>query len=99
MFDMIKRPGPAAVADTPHIWLANGIPVRAVHDGRRWRVVDEPTRLGTLGADFPPLLTHPPEQWSGWRFTARAEDGTGETLIFDVADAGGGQWRLLHVWR
>lgn len=67
------------------LWLEDGIPARLVVDGMRWRVIDEPTRLGNgdyLGSDWIYAVTHPPKSWEGWRFTARSESG--QTRVFDV---------------
>lgn len=76
--------------------LENEIPVRLVRDGRIWQVIDQPTPLGNEAAIYSGLITHPPTTWSGWRFTARAEDG--ELLVFDIRRCGDG-WDEIKVYR
>lgn len=68
--------------DNVNLWLVDGRPVRMVWRGRRWRVSDTPTKLRGEPMFLPPLLTHPPTGYVGWRFQATADDG--ETTMVDV---------------
>lgn len=89
---MITISKPAAT-----IWFESGLPVRLVWDDKRWQVLDTPTRLGSEhSAIYHPLVTHPPEPWSGWRFIARADD-EGGSLVFDVKEVRAGAWEVVRV--
>jgi hypothetical protein len=47
-------------------------------------------------AFVPALITHPPQQFVGWRF--QATDGVGTTHMFEVLRDGAGQWVLGRVY-
>jgi hypothetical protein len=67
------------------VWFANGVPVRLVYRGARYRVNDTPKPLSPadiLGHMWHPAITHPPKEWHGWRFHALDEDG--RTRMFDI---------------
>ena len=80
------------------VWLASGIPVRLVWNGRRYRVNDRPTRHGgPLDYWWHPVITHLPEPFDGWRF--QAVDEAGQALMFEVRlIAGSDQWELITVY-
>lgn len=96
MFDTIHSTVEQAGLDTTSltIWLLDGVPIRLFWRGRRWRVVDTPTRIGSADAVWHPALTHPPAGWSGWRFAA--SDGA-TTQVLDVRAIGSG-WQLLAAY-
>lgn len=77
--------------------LENGVPVELRWDHRRWRVLDRPTLLGMCGDEYSPLVTHPPRTWSGWRFTARADDDDG-AFVFDVEVVSSSRCEVLYVY-
>ena len=72
------------------LWFEHGLPARLVHDGIRYRVSDQPTRL----EDEIVPLTHP-LVLEGWRFQGTAEDGTAR--VFDVREARG-TWQLVAIY-
>ena len=75
-----------------------GIPAGIWWRETRWRVLDDPTRLGTSEAVlYSSWITHPPEPWSGWRFTARSE-ADGDVLVFDVKEFAPGEFEVLRVY-
>ncbi|MGX1695309.1 hypothetical protein ACWIBQ_08025 [Microbacterium keratanolyticum] len=76
--------------------LENGVPVELRWDHRRWRVLDRPTRLGIRGDVYSPLVTHPPRVWTGWRFTARADDDG--AYVFDVEVVSSSRCEVLYVY-
>ncbi len=78
------------------LWFVDGTPDRLVHDGTRWRVTDTPTEMWHEPAFVPALITHPPQQFVGWRF--QATDGVGTTHMFEVLRDGAGQWVLGRVY-
>ena len=80
------------------VWVADGHPVQIVWEGRRYRVNDQPTRLGT-GSEtlWPPLITHTPEPWEGWRF--QAIDDNDDVRMFEVRQVPGDTgWELLRIY-
>lgn len=81
---------PATSGKTVAVWLVDGIPVRLVHDGTRYRVTDTPTRL----EDENPDLTHR-LGITGWRF--QGTDDAGSSFMFDIRPDGG-RWRLIRAW-
>lgn len=89
---LLAQPTPVAV------WLDSADrPVRLVYRGARYTTIDEPTPL-PHDIDWPPGITHPPAEprTAGWRLTARST-ATGETLVFDLRQAGGG-WQVEQVY-
>lgn len=73
------------------------VPVGLDWGGRRWRIIDMPTLIG-VGDDFlySPMITHPPEPWTGWRFTTRSEE-TDEAYLFDLRHTAGGAYEVLRA--
>jgi hypothetical protein len=63
---------PSAAGSPVGLWFLDGVPVRLVHGGRRYRVIQD--RLIVEGDD------------DRWRFTAR--DETGRLSYFEVRSAG-----------
>jgi len=83
--------------DIVTVWVdEQGVPLRMVWEGRRYRVTDTATRLGPK-PDLPlsPAITHPPRPLRGWRFQGSTTDG--DTRVFDVRRADNGLWELLRV--
>lgn len=80
-----------SLAQRTHIavWF-DGAPTRLVHDGVRYRVSDQPTRL----EDEVILTTHPLTR-SGWRF--QGTDDAGTSHMFEIRQSGAG-WELLRVY-
>lgn len=75
-----------------------GVPTGISWRGSRWRVLDTLTRPGLSEAVlYSPWITHPPEPWAGWRFTARS-DADGEVFVFDVKEIGSGGFEVLRVF-
>ena len=72
------------------LWLVDGAPVRLVHEGRRYRVSDMPTRLEDENPDLAYRLG-----FTGWRFQGTDEDG--RALMFVVRRAGD-EWRLIQTY-
>jgi hypothetical protein len=85
----------AATDATATLWLASEVPVRMIWRGRRWRVTDTPTRLSGVPLFVPPLFTHPPTGFVGWRF--QVTDPDGETLMVDVLDDEG-TWVVARTY-
>jgi|GEM_PF-2218233 len=73
------------------------VPVELNWDGRRWRIIDMPTLIG-VGDDFlySPMITHPPEPWTGWRFTARNGD-VDEAYLIDLRHVTGDAYEVLRA--
>jgi len=72
-------------------------PIAVFYRDRTWQVLDAPTRLGPSDELLcSPLVTHPPTEWSGWRFIAR--DDHGETLTFDLRQRGR-TWDVIRTYR
>lgn len=63
---------PASSGSPVGLWFLDGLPVRLVHDGRRYRVIDDQ------------LFVEGPND--RWQFTAR--DEAGRTRFFEVRSAG-----------
>jgi len=78
------------------LWFDGELPARLVHEGRRWRVSDMPTRLFGEASWSHELLTHPPRALVGWRFQATSGEGT--THMFEVVRDATGAWRLGRVY-
>jgi hypothetical protein len=82
------------------VWTVNGIPVRLVWEGRRYRVNDTPTPLDAddiFELTWHPALTHPLPAWRGWRF--QAIDDERHALVFDVREGvDGSPWHLLRTY-
>ena len=79
----------ARTLESVAVWLDDdGLPVRMIWNGERYRVTDRPT-VWTSG-----LLI------GGWRFQGTATDGT--SRVFDVRHAGGEgaatRWCLVAVY-
>ena len=75
-----------------------GVPAGVFWRESRWRVLDIPTRLGlTEAALHSPWITHPPEPWTGWRFTARS-DADGTTYVFAIKKTGAEEFEVLRVY-
>ena len=72
------------------LWLVDGIPVRLVHAGRRYRVSDMPTRLEDENPDLAYRLN-----LTGWRFQGTGDDG--RSLMFVVRRAGE-EWWLIQTY-
>ena len=81
---------PDRTGKTVAIWLANGEPVRLVHEGRRYRVSDMPTRLEDENPDHAYRLG-----LTGWRFQGTDEDGL--SLMFVIRRTGD-EWRLIKTY-
>tara|TARA_R100000365_G_scaffold3528_1_gene11908 strand:- start:15126 stop:15398 length:273 start_codon:yes stop_codon:yes gene_type:complete len=86
----------AVLRDEVVVWLVDDVPVRMVWAGRRWRVIDRPTRLAEEPEFLPPMVTHPPRWPRGWRFTARCATDR-QVLVFDVRAVRDG-WVIENVW-
>lgn len=78
-------------ADPATVWMHNGMPVRLVWRGIRYKVTDTPTRFSELLFG----LTHLPAI-DGWRF--QGTSGSGESRVFDVKQTGGAEWEVLRVY-
>ncbi len=76
------------------VWLLDDVPVRMIHEGRRWRVTDTPTRLEREPWYLPPGITHPGAGFDGWRFQGTDIEGTSH--IFDVLHVLG-QWVVTRI--
>jgi hypothetical protein len=81
---------PARTGATVAIWSVDGAPVRLVHESKRDRVTDRPTRLEDEHPDMAHCL-----DLTWWRF--QATDADGVSLMFDVRKAGA-EWRLIRVY-
>lgn len=81
---------PARHGSLVTIWLANGLPARLTHDGKRYRVTDTPTRLEDENPDMAHRLN-----LTGWRF--QGTDGSGLSMMFDIR-RDGDQWRLIRIY-
>jgi hypothetical protein len=78
--------------------FAAAIPARLIWRGACWDVVDRPTPIGLdEDAACSPFVTHPPDSWSGWRFTARVAEN-GETYVFDVRATAAGDFEVVYVY-
>lgn len=73
------------------------VPAGVDWGGRRWRIIDMPTLIG-VGDDFlySPMIMHPPEPWTGRRFTARSEE-VDETYLFDLWHVTGDTHEVLRA--
>lgn len=88
----------ASAERTATIWFERDLPVELVWRGQRWEVLDAPTRIGLSEDDiFSALVTHPPQQWTDWRFVARSQPHA-ETYVFDIRETGDRAWEVLHVF-
>jgi hypothetical protein len=98
MFESRADPEPimTVLTDPATLWTVDGRPVRMVWRGRRWRVSDTPTRLRGEPIFLPPLITHAPTGYVGWRFQATADDG--ETLVVDLV-RDGEAWAVSRSYR
>ena len=71
--------------ETATVWLdGTDLPIRLVHRGVRYRIIDHPTSLPRY-PEWPTGISHPPPDVllaPGWRVTGRADDGT--LLVFDL---------------
>lgn len=77
------------------VWFVDGVPVRLVWEGRRYRVNDTPTPLAPDDV-WHPAITHPPRAWHGWRF--QAVDTEGRASVFDIRRFESQQhWQLVAV--
>ena len=67
------------------VWLDGiDLPIRLVHRGVRYRIIDQPTSL-PQHREWPSGISRPPADLllaPGWRVTGRADDGT--LLVFDL---------------
>ncbi|MFF2369742.1 hypothetical protein [Agromyces sp. NPDC058110] len=77
------------------IWEHDGVPVRLVFRGERWRPVDTPIPLTGEPDTTPAALTHPPERLLGWRIRACSESD--ERVTVDIVRVDGG-WAVEHLW-
>lgn len=85
----------AATREIVNVWMTNGVPAAMLWGGRRWRVIDTPTRLHEEPDYVPPMVTQPPVWPQGWRFTASTAPGN--SRVFDVrliAEA----WTIVVVY-
>ena len=97
----LPHPAPPQLAV---LWAdADGLPLRLVVGGERWRVSDRPTvitepvswwsRLDPEGR----AIAAAPRTTSGWRFQATADDG--RCCVFDVRDGGDAtRWLVVKVY-
>jgi hypothetical protein len=75
------------------LWFANGVPVRMVYAGTRWRVTDTPT---TLEAPRWTIPGHASEAIDGWRF--QITDDEDRSWMVEVHRAGDG-WHVHRRYR
>lgn len=80
----------AAVEHEVTLWMVDDIPVWMFYAGRRWQVIDTPTRLrDSIWGAHP----GPRRGLYGWRF--QATDEAGEAVVVDVFRAET-DWHVHH---
>lgn len=103
-FVRCPSPGDRALPQPAVLWAdADGLPMRLVVGGVRWRVSDRPTVItepvswwSRLDPDARAIAAAP-RTASGWRFQATAEDG--RSCVFDVRDGGdAARWLVVKVY-
>ncbi|MCU1580029.1 MAG: hypothetical protein JWP19_2233 [Rhodoglobus sp.] len=82
---------PSRTGSAINLWLVDERPVRLVHEGKRYRVTDEPTRLEDDNPELAYRLG-----FSGWRF--QGTDGNDVSHMFEVRRGHGDEWRLLRIY-
>jgi len=80
--------------DAVDVRLNDGRPASLRWRGVEYSVSDTPTPL-RLSADHE-ALTHPLRPLFGWRFQGTSESH--DSRVFDVYEAGAGQWKLFAVY-
>lgn len=80
------------------VWLdGTDLPLRLVHRGVRYRIIDQPTPLPQY-PEWPSGISHPPADVllsPGWRVTGRAADGT--LIVFDLRQGSNG-WTVETIY-